>query len=77
MLTASDTTASDTAAARAPAAAERPRRRRIAVLINDMNAAGGIQRAAANLVRALTPYHDIMLLSVEPLVAPVFHQPGL
>ena len=44
--------------------AEPPRRRG---LINDMNATGGIQRVAANLVRDLRPYHDTVLLSVEPL----------
>ncbi len=52
-------------------------RRRIAVLINDMNSAGGIQRVAANLVRDLSPRYDTMLLSVEPLVSPVFYEPGL
>ena len=54
------------------------RRHRVAVLINDMNATGGIQRVAANLVRDLRPYHDTVLLSVEPLKPPViFHEPGL
>lgn len=53
------------------------RRRRVAVLINDMSASGGIQRVAANLVRDLRPRYDTMLLSVEPLDSPVFHEPGL
>lgn len=58
-------------------ASTRPRHR-VAVLINDMNATGGIQRVAANLVRDLLPYHDTVLLSVEPLNPPViFHEPGL
>ena len=48
-------------------------RRRVAVLISDMAKAGGLQRVAANLVRDLRPYYDTMLLSVEPLNAPVFH----
>ena len=51
---------------------------RVAVVINDMNATGGIQRVAANLVRDLRAFHDTVLLSVEPLKAPViFHEPGL
>ena len=52
-------------------------RRRVAILINDMNVAGGIQRVAANLVRDLSPRYDTMLLSVEPLNSPAFHEPGL
>lgn len=58
-------------------AAGGPGRRRVAVLINDMNAAGGIQRVAANLVRDLRARYDTTLLSVEPLASPVFHEPGL
>jgi glycosyltransferase involved in cell wall biosynthesis len=42
-----------------------------------MAKAGGLQRVAANLVRDLRPYYDTMLLSVEPLNAPVFHEDGL
>jgi amylovoran biosynthesis glycosyltransferase AmsD len=53
------------------------KRRRVAVFINDMNAAGGIQRVAANLVRDLQPRYEMMLLSVEPLGRPVFHEPQL
>jgi amylovoran biosynthesis glycosyltransferase AmsD len=54
------------------------RRHRVAVLINDMDAAGGIQRVAANLVRDLRPWYDTVLLSVEPLQKnAVFHEPGL
>lgn len=53
------------------------KRRRVAVFINDMNAAGGIQRVAANLVRDLQQRYDMMLLSVEPLDRPVFHEPQL
>ncbi len=49
------------------------RRRRVAVLINDMNSAGGIQRVAANLVRDLSPRYETMLLSVEPLDSPIFY----
>ncbi len=54
-----------------------PRRHRVAVLINDMNAAGGIQRVAANLVRDLRPQFDTVLLSVERLKAPVFYDARL
>ena len=50
---------------------------RIAVLINDMNAAGGIQRMAANLSRDLQSHCEILLLAVEPCDAPAFHEPGL
>src|ERR1700739_3873047 len=49
----------------------------VAVLISDMNSAGGIQRMAAQLVRDLEPTYRTTLLSVEPLVHPVFHYPGL
>jgi amylovoran biosynthesis glycosyltransferase AmsD len=52
-------------------------RRRVAILINDMNSAGGIQRVAANLVRDLSPRYETMLLSIEPLDSPVFYTPGL
>ncbi len=52
-------------------------KRRVAVFINDMNYAGGIQRVAANLVRDLRPHYETMLLSVEPLKKPVFYEPGL
>src|ERR1700674_5589407 len=52
-------------------------KRRVAILINDMNAAGGIQRVAANLVRDLQPWYRTMLLAVEPLRAPVFCEPEL
>jgi glycosyltransferase involved in cell wall biosynthesis len=52
-------------------------RRQVAVFINDMNRAGGIQRVAANLVRDLRPHYDTTLLSVEPLTHPVFYEPGL
>src|SRR5216683_2891663 len=53
------------------------KRRRVVILINDMNAAGGIQRTAANLVRDLQPWYDTILLSVEPLRRPAFHEAGL
>lgn len=53
------------------------KRRRVIVFINDMNAAGGIQRVATNLVRDLQPRYEMMLLSVEPLGRPVFHEPQL
>lgn len=53
------------------------RRPRLAVLLNDMHAAGGIQRVAANLVRELGQRYDARLLSVEPLRNPVFHDPDL
>jgi amylovoran biosynthesis glycosyltransferase AmsD len=54
------------------------RRHKVAVLINDMNAAGGIQRVAANLVRDLRPWYDTVLLSVEALKkSPVFYEKGL
>ncbi len=49
----------------------------VAVLISDMNSAGGIQRMAAQLVRDLQPACRTTLLSVEPLVHPVFRFPGL
>jgi amylovoran biosynthesis glycosyltransferase AmsD len=52
-------------------------RRRVAVFINDMSSAGGIQRVAANLVRDLRRHYETMLLSVEPLKGPMFHEPGL
>src|SRR5579864_4137004 len=55
----------------------RPPEHRVAVLISDMNSAGGIQRMAAQLVRDLQPTYQTTLLSVEPLVHPVFHQPGI
>jgi amylovoran biosynthesis glycosyltransferase AmsD len=54
-----------------------PEKRRVAVLINDMNSAGGIQRVAANLVRDLQPWYRTTLLTVEPLRTAVFHEPGL
>lgn len=86
MSTASETSASEPGiaagsrprleAAKAYVAKSAPRRR-IAVFINDMRAAGGIQRVAANLVRDLGPYYDMVLLSVEPFDAPAFHEPGL
>jgi amylovoran biosynthesis glycosyltransferase AmsD len=50
---------------------------RIAILINDMHVSGGIQRVAANLVRELGQHYESLLLSVEPLKNPVFHEPGL
>lgn len=50
---------------------------RLAVLINDMNAAGGIQRVAVNLVRNLGQCYDTQLLSVEPLRNPAFHDSHL
>jgi amylovoran biosynthesis glycosyltransferase AmsD len=50
--------------------------RRIAVLINDMNSAGGIQRMAANLARDLQGRYDVMLLTVEPLDAPTLYEPS-
>jgi glycosyltransferase involved in cell wall biosynthesis len=53
------------------------KRRRVAVLINDMKSAGGIQRVAANLVRDLSPRYEMILLSVEPLDSPVFQEAGL
>ncbi|MBV8911713.1 MAG: hypothetical protein JOZ05_01600, partial [Acetobacteraceae bacterium] len=37
------------------------RKRRVAVVINDMNAAGGIQRVAANLVRDLGERFETVL----------------
>lgn len=52
-------------------------RPRLAVLLNDMNAAGGIQRVAVNLVRNLSQYYDTQLLSVEPLHNPAFHDSHL
>jgi amylovoran biosynthesis glycosyltransferase AmsD len=52
-------------------------RPRLAVLLNDMNASGGIQRVAVNLVRELSERYDARLLSVEPLHKPVFHDPDL
>lgn len=63
------------AAERAPVASvHRPR---LAVLINDMNSSGGIQRVAVNLVRELSERYDARLLSVEALHKPVFHDPDL
>jgi len=59
-------------------AGEPSEKRRVAVLINDMNAAGGIQRVAANLVRDLQPWYRTTLVAVEPFrTTPVFHEPGL
>ncbi len=52
-------------------------RPRLAVLLNDMNSSGGIQRVAVNLVRDLGERYDTRLLSVEPLRKPVFHDPDL
>lgn len=52
-------------------------RPRLAVLLNDMNSSGGIQRVAVNLVRELSERYDARLLSVEPLHKPVFHDPDL
>lgn len=63
--------------AQTPALAAQTGRHRVAVLINDMHAAGGIQRVAANLVRDLGRHYDATLLSVEPLDNAVFHEPGL
>lgn len=53
------------------------KRRRVAFLITDMNAAGGIQRVAANLVRDLGEWYDTSLLSVDPLSNPVFFEEGM
>ena len=53
------------------------KKRRVAILLNDMNAAGGIQRVAANLTRDLSQKYDTMLLSVEPLQNPVFFSDDL
>ena len=53
------------------------RKPRVAVLINDMHAAGGIQRVASNLVRILGPRYEVRLVSVEPLRNPVFQDAGL
>jgi glycosyltransferase involved in cell wall biosynthesis len=52
-------------------------KRQVAVLISDMNKAGGIQQVGANLVRDLRPHYDTTLLSVEPLAAPFFYGSGL
>ncbi|NTU63932.1 MAG: glycosyltransferase family 4 protein [Chloroflexi bacterium] len=49
----------------------------MAVLLNDMNSSGGIQRVAVNLVRELGERYDTRLLSVEPLRKPVFYDPDL
>ena len=50
-----------------------PKKLRVAVFLNDMNASGGLQRVAANLVRDLRPTYETMLLTVEPIPAgPVF-----
>ncbi|GAC1347474.1 MAG: glycosyltransferase family 4 protein [Acetobacteraceae bacterium] len=40
------------------------KRLRVALLINDMNARGGIQRVAAQMVRDLADSHDVILLTV-------------
>jgi len=53
------------------------KRRRVVVFTNDMNAAGGIQRMAANLVRDLRPWYDTILLTVEPLRRSAFYEAGL
>lgn len=52
-------------------------RRRVAVLINDMRASGGIQKVASNLVRDLAARYETSLISVEPLENPVFFEEGL
>lgn len=55
----------------------RPVRRRVAVLITDMQASGGIQKVASNLVRDLAQRYETTLLSVEPLKNPVFFEKGI
>jgi amylovoran biosynthesis glycosyltransferase AmsD len=52
-------------------------RPRLAVLLNDMDSSGGIQRVAVNLVRDLGQHYDARLLSIEPLHKPVFYDPDL
>ncbi|MFS8083909.1 MAG: glycosyltransferase, partial [Ginsengibacter sp.] len=54
-----------------------PVRRRVAVLITDMQASGGIQKVASNLVRDLGARYETTLISVEPLNNPVFFEEGL
>ncbi len=53
------------------------KRRRLAVLVNDMNAAGGIQRVAVHLVGLLGARYDARLLTVEALETPVFSEAGI
>lgn len=53
------------------------KQRRVAIFLNDMHVAGGIQRVAANLVRDLGQHYQTLLLTVEPLREPVFQAPGL
>jgi amylovoran biosynthesis glycosyltransferase AmsD len=48
------------------------KRLRVALLINDMNARGGIQRVAAQMVRDLADSHDVILVTVFTKVGEAF-----
>lgn len=50
---------------------------RIAVVINDVNAGGGVRDTALDLVRGLRRWHRTILLSVEPLGSTEFATPDL
>src|SRR5690242_6476470 len=51
--------------------------RNVLIFLNDLNSAGGLQRAAVNLTRDLRPRYRTTLLTVEPLVSPAFYEPEL
>lgn len=52
-------------------------RRRVAIFLNDMNSAGGVQRVAANLACDLRSRYETTLLTVEPIRDPVFYRADL
>ncbi len=52
-------------------------RHRVAIFLNDMSQAGGIQRVAVNLARDLSPKYETLILSAEPLSHPVFRDSDL
>jgi amylovoran biosynthesis glycosyltransferase AmsD len=52
-------------------------KRKVAIFLNDMHQAGGIQRVAVNLARDLKPTYETLVLSAEPLNRPVFYDAEL
>ncbi|SEQ02764.1 Glycosyltransferase involved in cell wall bisynthesis [Faunimonas pinastri] len=52
-------------------------KKRVAVLIGDLQSSGGIQRVAANLMATLNDHYEMILLSVDPTDRPVFVTPDM
>lgn len=62
---------------RSPEYASPKRKHRIALVLNDMNATGGIQRVAANLARDLHDDFDTVIVTVFSLENVVFDEPNI